>query len=242
VQRSKALVIEASETTEGYLVRILDSSTPLSNDSEKIIWDNDYGSITELIKSASSNRKLTSALVRSRANSLGFKTEKKMISGDQKRRIVCNAVLFERLKKRYIPQVDSVDDVDDRVGQGEKTLALNHPEGRENSIGEVSDRPDCPDRPSTSRIIEDLQAGEELLETKERHFKDVAEGLTRPKKRECCLCGRKFPYDLTPYFNNGLRGYICVTCHMGGSVGSTPVNQDPAKLADTQTTLEDREG
>lgn len=51
------------------------------------------------------------------------------------------------------------------------------------------------------------------------------------KKRQCCLCGRKFPYDLTPYFNNGKSGYICTTCHMHG-----PPPQ-PEK-ADTQTKLE----
>ena len=35
-------------------------------------------------------------------------------------------------------------------------------------------------------------------------------------KRKCCLCGRTFPHDLTPYYNNGVSGYICVSCHMGG--------------------------
>jgi len=34
-------------------------------------------------------------------------------------------------------------------------------------------------------------------------------------KRQCCLCDRTFPYDLTPYFNNGKSGYICTSCHMG---------------------------
>jgi predicted transcriptional regulator len=36
------------------------------------------------------------------------------------------------------------------------------------------------------------------------------------KKRICCLCGRSFAYDLTPYFNKGQSGYICATCHMEG--------------------------
>lgn len=49
-------------------------------------------------------------------------------------------------------------------------------------------------------------------------------------KRLCCLCGRKFPYDLTPYFNEGKSGYICVTCHMEGPPPA-PVNPD------SQTTL-----
>jgi hypothetical protein len=239
VQKSKALVAEASETTEGYLVRILDSFTPLSNDGEKIVWNTDYGSITEQIKSASGNHKLTSALVRSRANSLGFKTERTMINGDQKRRIVCNAASFERLKKRYVPQVDNVDNLDDKEGQGEKTRAPNpsitQSDERENSSGGCRECQDCQDCLSTGKIIEDLRAGEERLESKEQHFKDVAEGLARPSKRECCLCGRKFPYDLTPYYDNGLRGNICATCHMGGSVGLKPVKPDP------QTTLDDSE-
>jgi putative DNA primase/helicase len=51
-------------------------------------------------------------------------------------------------------------------------------------------------------------------------------------KRQCCLCGRTFPYDLTPYVGGGKRGYICVTCHM---TGPPP---DPEK-ADSQKTLED---
>lgn len=52
------------------------------------------------------------------------------------------------------------------------------------------------------------------------------------KKRQCCLCGRTFPYDLTPYVGDGKRGYICVTCHM---TGPPP---EPEK-ADSQTKLED---
>ncbi len=51
-------------------------------------------------------------------------------------------------------------------------------------------------------------------------------------KRRCCLCGRSFPYDLTPYVGWGKRGRICATCHMQGP---PPV---PAK-ADDQTRLED---
>ena len=51
------------------------------------------------------------------------------------------------------------------------------------------------------------------------------------EKRQCCLCGRTFPYDLTPYFNIGKRGYICSTCHMHGPP------PEPAK-ADSQTKLE----
>ena len=57
------------------------------------------------------------------------------------------------------------------------------------------------------------------------HQKHVA------RRRTCCLCGRSFPYDLTPYFNKGQSGYICVTCHMEGPPA------EPVK-ADSQTKLE----
>jgi hypothetical protein len=65
--------------------------------------------------------------------------------------------------------------------------------------------------------------------------KGVSSGFQKFKagmaKRQCCLCGRSFPYDLTPYTGGGQRGYICTTCHMHGP----PV--EPAK-ADSQTKLE----
>jgi len=51
------------------------------------------------------------------------------------------------------------------------------------------------------------------------------------KKRTCCLCGRSFPYDLTPYFNKGQSGFICATCHMEGPPS------EPEKV-DSQTKLE----
>lgn len=55
-------------------------------------------------------------------------------------------------------------------------------------------------------------------------------------KRQCCLCGKKFPYDLTPYYNNGVSGYICSSCHMGGAP-SVPIKADPqTSLADVQAT------
>ena len=58
-----------------------------------------------------------------------------------------------------------------------------------------------------------------------KQFKDYME------KRTCCLCGRSFPYDLTPYFNNDHSGHICGNCHIGG------VSVEPQK-ADTQQKLD----
>ncbi len=53
----------------------------------------------------------------------------------------------------------------------------------------------------------------------------------RMKKRTCCLCGRSFAYDLTPYFNKEKSGFICATCHMEGPPS------EPEKV-DSQTKLE----
>jgi hypothetical protein len=130
--KSKALVVEASETTEGYLVRVMEGIDQSSNDGKIITWDAGFGSVTELIKPASGNYKLTTALVRSRANSLGFKTVKSYVGGIQKRIITCEAPLFERLIARYVPQVeekvppkqDDQDDQDDIQGRPDKTRAI----------------------------------------------------------------------------------------------------------------------
>jgi len=46
-------------------------------------------------------------------------------------------------------------------------------------------------------------------------------------KRQCCLCGRSFPYDLTHHSNGDKSGYECTTCMMYGA---------PAK-PDAQTKL-----
>jgi hypothetical protein len=45
-------------------------------------------------------------------------------------------------------------------------------------------------------------------------FKAFKERMSR---RKCILCGRSFPYDLTPYSNKDEHGYICTTCMMGGA-------------------------
>ena len=52
------------------------------------------------------------------------------------------------------------------------------------------------------------------------------------EKRQCCLCGQEFPYNLTPYLNNGQRGYICSSCHIYGQPA------EAAKEDDSQTRLE----
>jgi len=149
--KAKALVLEASETTEGYLVRMLDSMA-YDKSGQAMVWDTDYNSLVELIKTASGNSKLTTNSVRSRGNSLGFKTERGWLKGIQKRRITCENALFERLKRRYIPEVkqDDPDDQDDREGGGIKEFApngqtlLKDGEARISTSGGVVHRPDRP--------------------------------------------------------------------------------------------------
>jgi len=52
------------------------------------------------------------------------------------------------------------------------------------------------------------------------------------KKRHCSLCGRTFPHDLTPYFNEGKSSYICVSCHMGGAPVEQPKADAQARLGE----------
>lgn len=60
---------------------------------------------------------------------------------------------------------------------------------------------------------------------------DFAKFKAGMAKRQCCLCGRSFPYDLTPYFNNGQRGYICGNCHISGPPPE-PAKADPQSRLD----------
>ena len=72
-------------------------------------WELSYKDLLEPLRAASGDYSLSLAIVRSRGNSLGFKTEKSMLQGSQKRRITCNAKVFESLKKRYIPEDELVE-------------------------------------------------------------------------------------------------------------------------------------
>jgi hypothetical protein len=254
VVKSKALVMEASETTEGYLVRVMENEHQLKNDGKIITWDAGFGGITELIKATSGNYKLTTALVRSRANSLGFKTDKSMIAGEQKRRITCEVPLFERLKKRYIPQVDSVDDLDDAQGRPDKTLSTQGEvdeddksvREREFSSGGDIDRPDRPHRPAQASplVVEKKGVFEETgeparmgkIERETPAHKEADPDRERfkagMKKRHCLMCGQNFSYDLGIHWQNG---YICARCHREGPP------PEPAK-ADSQTPTQTKLG
>lgn len=165
--KSKALVIEASETTEGHLVKTIEGIPRIVDDSKTITWDTSYRDLTKLIKTSSGNYKLTMQQVISKANSLGFKTDKKMIAGDQKRRITCEVPLFERLKRRYIPEVekppsqestacgarvDDLDEVDAEEGHPHKKRAQSTEEidpsvSRILTSGGVVACPPCPPCP-----------------------------------------------------------------------------------------------
>jgi hypothetical protein len=81
--------------------------------------------------------------------------------------------------------------------------------------------PDKPEEQTPSKLLVDGSEGEEKEEHKavSHAGKDdpgVSQFKTSMAKRRCCLCGRSFLYDLTPYFNNGQRGYICGNCHIQG--------------------------
>lgn len=95
--------------------------------------------------------------------------------------------------------------------------------------------------PAMSKMDRDPPASPPQHEEQPKEPQQVKKGTTSSPglekfkagmtKRQCCLCGRSFPYDLTPYFNNGQSGYICSTCHMNGPPPA------PAK-ADPQTKLD----
>ncbi len=104
------------------------------------------------------------------------------------------------------------------------------------NVPNVPDKECVMDSPGTLVTLESLATKETLEPIKREsnpeidriragHQKHVA------RRRTCCLCGRSFPYPLTPYFNKGQSGYICTTCLMEGPPA------EPVK-ADTQTKLE----
>lgn len=88
----------------------------------------------------------------------------------------------------------------------------------------------------TNSIEDELLQAEMHLIEKNGHFLKKAgdPGFQRFKagmsKRCCRLCGRSFPYDLTPYYGKDRTGYICATCHMEGP------SVEPEK-SDSQTKL-----
>lgn len=243
IKAEKHRADEQTKAKEGYLVRILATENK-TEDKNKFVWDTSFGSITELIKGASGNHKLTVALVRSRANSLGFKTAKGWIQGDQKRRITCEKSVFENLKKRYIPDQDDQDDQDDREGPEEVKRAepaqVNKDSAcRVSSSGGVRDRPDRPDRPASlplDGIKTDLQRANEQAKAKEEHFKTPSSSKVRwtddqpkpeKKRKQCLMCGKDPEgHSFIQYYNNGVSGWLCTSCSMGQTTTTEPVKPD----------------
>jgi len=101
-EKAKALVLEASETIEGHIVKILADEEPEPN-SDVLKWDLTISNIFERIKAEFGDIKLKSGQVRNRANSLGLKTKRDYVDGKRQRIITCDKSLFDRLKRRYIP-------------------------------------------------------------------------------------------------------------------------------------------
>ena len=104
------------------------------------------------------------------------------------------------------------------------------------NVTNVPDKECVMDSPGTLVTLEPLATKETLEPIKREsnpeidriragHQKHVA------RRRTCCLCGRSFSYDLSPYFNKGQSGFICATCHMEGPPS------EPEKV-DSQTKLE----
>lgn len=160
--KAKSMVAEASETLEGYIVRVLADPEP-GVEGDTLIWNSDFGDLVELIKSASGNYKLTVNMIRSRANSLGLKTKKGQIGKERKRLVTCELSVFENLKKRYIPYADDADDADDIQGpaikKGVQSKEDKSSATRISSSEGIVDRPDRPDRPEESGLKADLQRG-----------------------------------------------------------------------------------
>ncbi|GEM_PF-2461411 len=232
--KSKALVMEASETTEGHIVRTIEGIIPFENDGKIITWDTNYRGFTELVKASSGNFKLTMQQVANKANSLGFRTEKAMIAGEQKRRIACEVPLFERLKRRYIPEVDirvsqdstpnaqpmdELDKLDSKEGDANYSLDKqnkrvdNHTGDREINWGGLLQRPSCPPCPPGGEYWAKL---------------GKIDRPTPDRRHICASCGRLFD---DPLVVHGHGGYICEPCRRDGAP-KTP------QLTDPQTKLE----
>ncbi|TFH54371.1 MAG: hypothetical protein E4G89_00080 [Methanothrix sp.] len=248
--KSKALVVEASETTEGYLVRVMESQPQLTNDEKIITWDAGFGGITELVKATSGNYKLTMQQVISKANSLGFKTEKSMIAGEQKRRITCEVPLFERLVTRYVPQVDKVDKVDKPQGHPDKTRANPTTaqddkicqRERELSSGGVVACPPCPPCPAQAPpllvakspvFVDEERFGKmgkierETPARKERFMAGLATHRARQDKHTCSRCGK---HDDIPLVMHDHIGYYCEPCRRDGPPSETAKPDSQIKL------------
>ncbi len=149
------------------------------------------------------------------------------------------------------------DTKNDNSGANVPTVPMSPPKKKENVFDEnfgdfqaekdldknTGDSGDSGDRDSIDRLVDSdfdskvsvpssvptcPQCVDDLTPEQTAGFQKFKAGM---KKRTCCLCGRTFPYDLTPYFNKDKTGFICATCHMEGP---------PAELeeANPQTTLE----
>ena len=111
------LIQEASTTTEGYIVKILEESSPMTKDPKKyptepipknvMIWPLTYNQLVDGVKvrnkdtSFQSNVTVNSA--KNHGKSLGLKTYR---GKDGNRYVSCEEELFEQLKRRYIPDYE----------------------------------------------------------------------------------------------------------------------------------------
>lgn len=159
-----------------------------------------------------------------------FSLELSSLEGVRKTRDRAFGVIWHgiQLSKSWSEPDDSVK-ANQHQAQGVKGVKAN-PESFQNSPheGYFSEMPSHPSRPSPDS---DLKNSNPSRPGEPEGLQAFKAGI---KKRQCCLCGRSFPYDLTPYFNNGQRGYICGNCHISGPPPE-PAKPDPqAKLGDSR--------
>jgi hypothetical protein len=103
-EKERSLIMEASETLEGHLIRILvENLFGIDDNNVELIWNLTIGDVAERIKMATRDYRLTPARVRTRANSLGISTRLVWSGGKNQRFITCEKNLFDRLKRRYLP-------------------------------------------------------------------------------------------------------------------------------------------
>lgn len=111
-----------------------------------------------------------------------------------------------------VPKVTSVTSV--------PKIPVSENQGDFCDTGDVGDTSDSGDKGDAPHV--DAPMVEPKPKKENPNFQKFKAGIA---KHHCCLCGRNFSYDLTPYYANGERGYICSTCHMQGPP-SPPIKVD----------------
>jgi len=124
--------------------------------------------------------------------------------------------------------VDTSDTVDDSDSSDSSTFQVDSPgeqdDARNQHFAEVAARiaDGVPDNPAPQAT--GLLAGSDP----ESSQNDDIDCPPEDHRRTCHVCGRVFPYNLTPDIQDGVILYICTACHMGHAPAKArpPVNLD----------------